>query len=290
VALQFKLLGVRFVFDHHDINPELYEAKYGRRDLFWRLMLLFERLTFMTADVVISTNGSYRQIALERGRKRPEDVFIVRSGPNPNRLVRRPPNPTYKKGRAYLVGYVGVMGEQEGIDLLLEAAHFLIFTKGRNDIQFCLIGGGPSLEAMRSLANKMGLTEHVDFLGRVPDEVLFDVLSTSDVCVNPDRVNEMNDKSTMNKILEYMAFEKPIVQFNVTEGRASAGESSLYAAANDAEDFAEKIAELLDSPRERMRRGKIGRERIANFLSWQHEAPKLIVAYQRVAEAREPRQ
>jgi glycosyltransferase involved in cell wall biosynthesis len=280
VAWQFRLLGRRYIFDHHDINPELYEAKFNRRGVFWRLMVLFERLNFAAARVVISTNESYRAIALKRGKKAPEDVFVVRSGPDLNRLKRLPPNPDWKKGRAHMVGYVGVMGDQEGIDLLLDAARQVVFDHGR-DVQFVLVGGGPALAGLREMAEGMGLSGHVTFTGRAPDDVLFEVLSTADVCVNPDRVNPMNDLSTMNKILEYMAFEKPIVQFEVTEGRRSARDASLYAAPNDTGDFAAKVMQLLDDPERRAEMGRIGRSRVETELSWDHQVDALVAAYER---------
>lgn len=282
VALPFKLFGTKFIFDHHDINPELYEAKFGRRGLFWRLMLLFERLTFAAADVVISTNESYRRIALTRGRKRPEDVFVVRSGPDLNRLTVLPPNPAWRNGRAEMLGYVGVMGDQEGIDLLLEAVRVLVRDRGR-DLQAVLVGGGPALEGLKAQAAAMGIADHVTFTGRAPDATLFEVLSTADVCVNPDRVNPMNDLSTMNKILEYMAFSRPIVQFDVTEGRFSAQAASLYARPNDTADLAEKIAALLDDPAARARMGAFGRARVETELGWDHQVDALVAAYRRAA-------
>ena len=288
IAWPFKLFGKRYIFDHHDINPELYEAKFNRRGFFWRLMVLFEKLNFRTADVVISTNNSYRAIAMERGGKSPEDIFVVRSGPNLNRLSLTGPVSAWKNGRAYMVGYVGVMGDQEGIDLLLEAARILVKERGR-DIQFVLVGGGPALDGLREMAQQMGLQEHVTFTGRAPDKDLFEVLSTADVCVNPDRVNPMNDKSTMNKILEYMAFSKPIVQFEVTEGRYSAAGASLYAEPNNTIDLADKIANLLDNPDKRIRMGRLGRARVETELNWDHQVPALITAYQRVVDKRNAR-
>ncbi|MFQ1701345.1 glycosyltransferase family 4 protein [Loktanella agnita] len=282
VALPFRLFGKRYIFDHHDINPELYEAKFGKRGFFWRLMVLFERLTFMSANVVISTNNSYRKIAMTRGRKKPEDVFVVRSGPDLTRLRFPDPDPKWRDGRKHLVGYVGVMGEQEGLDLLLEAARIVVFERGY-DVQFVLVGGGSALEEVRAMTVKLGLSDHVTMTGRAPDDDLFSVLASSDLCVNPDRVNPMNDQSTMNKILEYMAFSKPIVQFDVTEGRYSAGEASLYAAPNDAADMADKIITLLDDPDRRAEMGRIGRDRIETELSWDHQVTPLIAAYQRAA-------
>ena len=280
VVLPFKLLGKGFVFDHHDINPELYEAKFSKRGFFWRLLVLFERLTFFFADVVISTNESYRAIAIERGGKRPDRVFVVRSGPDLRRVRMTPVDPKWKRGRRFLVGFVGVIGDQEGLDLLLASVGHIVTDLGRTDIQFVLVGDGPSRKRMEALSTEMGLSDYVTFVGRAPDTELFSVLSSTDVCVNPDRVNPMNNLSTMNKILEYMAMKKPVVQFDVVEGRYSAGEASLYAKANDPVDFADKILELLADPARRERMGEIGRTRIEDELNWNRQVPLLIQAYQ----------
>ncbi|MBW4050497.1 MAG: glycosyltransferase family 4 protein [Proteobacteria bacterium] len=281
IGLLFKLFGgKRFLFDHHDINPELYEAKFGRRGFFYQLVRLSERLTFMVADVSIATNESYRRIAIERGRMAPERVFVVRSGPSLERLRILPPVPRWKRGRKFLIGYVGVMGAQEGIPYLLEAARRIVRDLGREDVQFTLVGGGPALEQMRRLTTRMNLDAHVEFPGRLPDQELLEVLNTADVCVNCDEVNPMNDKSTMNKIMEYMALAKPIVQFELTEGRFSAREASLYARPNDARDFADKIVALLDDPERRERMGQFGRHRVERQLAWEYEAPKLLAAYE----------
>ena len=281
VALPFKLFGKKFIFDHHDIGPELYESKFNKRGAFWSLLRLAEWLTFKSADVVISTNDSYRDIAISRGGRRREDIFVVRSGPDLDRVKTRAPNPLWRNGRRFLIGYVGVMGAQEGLDLLLKAAVQVVHGLGRRDVQFCLVGGGPSLQELKALTEELGLGEFVTFTGRVPDETLFEILSTADVCVNPDRVNAMNDKSTMNKILEYMALGKPIVQFEVFEGRFSAGEASLYARPNDPIDFAEKLLSLLKDPQERARRGAIGRTRVEEKFAWTYQAPTLLQAYGR---------
>lgn len=284
IAWPFKVLGrVKYIFDHHDINPELFEAKFGKRGLFWRLMVLLERINFRTASVVISTNESYKAIALDRGGKAEDDVFVVRSGPDLTRIQRMPANEKWKNGRDFMVGYVGVMGDQEGLDLLLDAANHVVNVEGRN-VQFVLVGAGPAMESIQNMARNMGLEEHVTFTGRAPDKDLFEVLSSADVCVNPDRVNPMNDKSTMNKILEYMAFEKPMVQFDVTEGRNSAQDASLYAKANDAVDMAEKIVNLLDDPAKRKEMGDFGRHRVESELSWDHQVDTLVAAYQRVVD------
>ncbi|HUQ26644.1 MAG TPA: glycosyltransferase family 4 protein, partial [Burkholderiales bacterium] len=229
----YKLFGKKFLFDHHDANPELYVAKFGRKDFFYRLMLLVEKLTFRTADVSIATNQSYRRIAIDRGGMPPERVFVVRSGPSLERMKIQPPQPELKKGRRFLVGYVGVMGRQEGIDYLLKAAAHVVHDLKRSDVHFGLVGGGTSLDEMKALAENLGIAEHVTFTGRVPDAALLAMLNTADVCVNPDVATEMNDISTMNKIMEYMAHGKPIVQFDLAEGRYSAQSASLYAERNN---------------------------------------------------------
>lgn len=276
----------KFLFDHHDINPELYEAKFGRRDLFYKLLVLFERWTFKTADVSIATNESYKRIAIERGGMDPAKVFVVRSGPKLDRLRILPPKQELKCGRQYLVGYVGVMGAQEGIDLLLQSARYLIKDLGRSDVHFGLVGGGTSLEEMKRLAIDLGISDFVTFTGRVSDQTLLEMLNTADICVNPDVVNEMNDKSTMNKIMEYMALGKPIVQFDLTEGRVSAQQASLYANKNDPHDMAKKILHLLDNPELRKQMGELGRNRVKNELEWQYEVPKLLAAYDAILAER----
>ena len=276
----FRLFGRKFVFDHHDINPELYEAKFGRRDFFWKLMVALERWSFRTADVSIATNESYKRIAVERGGMDPERVFVVRSGPSLERLRILPPDESLKRGRKHLVGYVGVMGRQEGIDLLLEAVRCVVHGHGRRDVHFGLVGGGTSLEEMKALAARLEVADYVTFTGRVPDAELLAMLNTADVCVNPDIANEMNDKSTMNKIMEYMALGKPIVQFDLTEGRFSARDASLYARKNDPADMAAKILELVDDPARRVRMGEFGRRRVESELEWRYEVPKLLAAYE----------
>lgn len=273
------LFGTKFLFDHHDINPELYEAKFGRRDFFYKLLLWSERLTFATADIVISTNNSYRQIAIERGHKSFTDIFVVRSGPDLSRFKINPSNVIHKQGKQFLVGYLGVIGQQEGIGYLLQAAYIIIHDLKRSDMHFTLVGSGPALADMIALRDTLHLNAFVTFTGRLSDTELLDVLNTADICVNPDSVNTMNDKSTMNKIMEYMALAKPIIQFDVTEGRYSAGAASLYAKPNDAADLAAKIIELIDAPERRAAMGAFGRARVENELAWPHEAPKLLAAY-----------
>ena len=280
VGAFYKLFGRKFIFDHHDATPELYEAKFGRRGLLWKAMCWLERMTFRFADVSIATNRSYERIAIQRGGMPPERVFVVRSGPSLERMREVPAVADLKAGKPYLVGYVGVMGRQEGIDLLLRAVYHLVVKRKRKDIHFGLVGGGTSLDEMKGLARELGVADCVTFTGRVPDAELLKMLNTADVCVNPDVANEMNDISTMNKIMEYMALGKPIVQFDLTEGRFSAQQASLYAKRNDPVDFAAKILELLDDPAKRKRMGEFGRRRVREELEWRYEAPKLLAAYE----------
>jgi glycosyltransferase involved in cell wall biosynthesis len=287
LALPFRIVfGRRFLFDHHDLNPELYIAKFGRADLAYRLLMLFERWTFRAADVSIATNESYRRIAIDRGGMAPDKVFVVRSGPNLKRFQTAQPDPALLNGRGHLVAYVGTMGQQEGIHYLLEAALQIRDRHGRRDVIYRLVGDGPEVGRLKDLTRQMGLENDVFFEGRVSDQAMMTVLATASVCVNPDEYNELNDKSTMNKIMEYMAASRPVVQFDLTEGRVSAGEASDYARPNDAADMADKIVALLDDPERRQRMGEIGRRRIVEELSWEHEAPKLLAAYDALFSSR----
>jgi len=279
-AKWFKRKGVKFVFDHHDINPELYIAKYGKKDFFYKLMLFFEKQTFKNAVASIATNESYKEIAILRGKMNPDKVQIVRSGPKLDRLKLQEPKPEYKKGRKYLLGYLGVIGEQEGIDLLLESVKYI--TDKRNDVQVAIVGGGSDLEILKKLSADMGLADYVDFYGRVSDQLLVDILNTADVCVNPDKPTEMNNLSTMNKIMEYMALKKPIVQYDLKEGRFSAQKASLYAENTSTTDFAEKIIYLLDNESISKEMGEYGYNRVLNELSWEFESKKLVDFYRSV--------
>lgn len=289
VAAWFRLFhGTRFVFDHHDLCPELYESKFGKKGFFHRLLRMAEALTFRLADKVISTNESYREIAITRGRKQPEEVVVVRSGPDLARFNPVPPDPVHRHGRRYLVGYLGVMGEFDGVDHLVRAAATLIRERGRSDIHFMLIGSGPMLDSLRQLTATLGLTDHVEFTGRIPDADMIARLSTCDVCVNPDPMNPLNDKSTMNKILEYMALGRPVVQYDLKEGRRSAADASLYAAPNDIGDLASKIEVLLGNPELRTRMGALGRHRMEETLEWRHQSSRLIALYDTLLAKRGP--
>lgn len=282
VAMLARLFGVRFVFDHHDLCPELFEAKFGRRGAVYWLLRGLERATFATASVSIATNDSFKRIACHRGGMAAEDVFVVRSGPNLQRMYSVAPDPTLKRGREHLVGYVGVMGEQEGLNDLLVVIADLVHRRARHDIQFCLVGFGPSLAGLKREAEALGIAEYVDFPGRLAGEDLLCVLSTADVCVSPDPKNAMNDQSTMNKILEYMALGKPLVQYDLVEGRVSAGEAALYARPGDPEHFADQLLALIDDAPRRAAMGAAGRARVEDMLAWPHEVPALLAAYERV--------
>lgn len=284
VSLPFKALGVRYVFDHHDAVPELYLSKYGKTGAMYRFQVLLEKLCYRFSDVVMSTNASYRDIALSRGALDPGKVFIVRNGPDLEKFMRVPPNPALKHGKAFLVGYVGTMSVQEGLEILLDVA-VCIRDSGRNDVHFTCIGGGPGLAQLQRLAHEKNLEGVVNFTGRIPDDQMLEILSTADVCVNPDKPCEMNDISTMIKIMEYMALGKPIVQFDLKEGRFTAGEASVYADKTDrVPDFAEKILWLLEHPDERSRMGNLGYLRVKQELDWRYSVPHLMAAYRTALE------
>lgn len=280
IAFIFKIFGVKFVFDHHDLNPELYIAKYNKKDFFYKLMGIFEKLTFKTADFSIATNESYKDIAIKRGGMLPEKVQVVRSGPSLERLKIQAPKPEYKRGKKYLIGYLGVIGHQEGIDLLFKAITLL--QKRRNDFHVAIIGSGTALNGLKQLSSDLGISELVEFHGRVSDKVLLEILNTADICVNPDRPTEMNNLSTMNKIMEYMALKKPIVQFDLKEGRFSAQEASLYIKDENLEVFADKLCLLMNDAQLRIKMGEYGFSRIKNNLSWKYEELKLIELYSKV--------
>ena len=280
VANKFKKYGVKYVFDHHDICPELFEAKFGHAGgpLYWS-QLFFERQTYKHCTFAFVTNESYKKIAIERGKMPPERVIVLRSGPKLERMRIIDPVPAIKRGYQYMVGYVGVIGQQEGIEYILEAAKYT--KEHENNVFWGIVGGGPHLDALKKQASEMGLDDCLEFTGRVPDQQLLEYLNTADVCVNSDKYNSMNDKSTMNKILEYMALAKPIVQFDLTEGRYSAREASVYAKNNDGVDMAKKIQELLADPEKRKRMGEFGRNRVINELSWEHTSKALLEGYEK---------
>ena len=286
IALPFKLLGVKYIFDHHDANPELYFSKYGKEGALYKAQVWLERLTYRFSDVVMATNCSYRDLAVTRGGLDPGDVFVVRNGPDLKTFKAVRPSCALKYGKPYLVGYVGTMSIQEGLDILLEVALHLK-NMGRRDIHFTCVGGGPGLAGLRQMVQDKDLGDTVNFTGRIPDAQLLEILSTADVCVNPDKPDQMNDISTMIKIMEYMALAKPIVQFDLKEGRFSAQDASVYADnQNQVPDFAAKILWLLENPDERKRMGEFGRRRVEQELAWDYSVGNLLSAYQRAFDKR----
>ncbi|QDQ09175.1 glycosyltransferase family 4 protein [Streptomyces spectabilis] len=281
--------GARFVFDQHDLVPELYLSRFDRgEDLLYRAVRALERLTYRAADIVIATNESYRDVAVSRGGKRPEDVFVVRSAPAIERFQPVPPEPELKRGKPHLLCYLGVMGPQDGVDYALRALAKLRDELGRTDWHAVFVGSGDAFDAMVELSRELGLSDQVQFTGRVPDADLVRYLSTADVCLSPDPCNPLNDVSTMNKVLEYMAMGRPIVSFDLKEARVSAGEAAVYARADDEAEFAELVAMLLDDPDQRARMGKIGQERISGPLSWQNSQASLLAAYAAACRGRAP--
>ncbi|MFF8955340.1 glycosyltransferase family 4 protein [Streptomyces sp. NPDC014894] len=288
-ALWLKRRGARFVFDQHDLVPELYLSRFDRgEDLLYRAVCALERLTYRAADVVLATNESYRDVAIRRGGRRPEDVFVVRSAPETDRFQPVPPDPELKRGKPHLLCYLGVMGPQDGVDYALRALARLRDELGRTDWHAVFVGGGDAFDAMVELSRRLGLSEHVRFTGRVPDADLVRCLSTADVCLSPDPRNPLNDVSTMNKVLEYMAMGRPIVSFDLREARVSAGDAAVYAPDDDEGEFARLIALLLDDPERRARMGRIGRERIGGRLSWRNSQTALLAAYEAACRDRAP--
>lgn len=278
-----KLRGARLIYDQHDLVPELYLSRFGDRGLLYHISRWLERASYAIADVVVATNESYREVAVARGRKASEDVFVVRSGPDFSRLRLVEPDESLKQGRRYLLSYIGVMGPQDGIDHALRALAQLRLR--RDDWHAILIGEGDVWLEMKALTADLGLDDVVEFTGRIPDEDVIRILSTSDVCLAPDPKNPLNDVSTMNKIVEYMAMSRPLVSYDLKEARVSAGESAIYARANDESSFADCIDQLLDDPERRKRMGMIGRRRIEDSLSWEHSKHELLAAYTRADQA-----
>ncbi|MFI5605894.1 glycosyltransferase family 4 protein [Amycolatopsis sp. NPDC051903] len=282
VARRLKRQGAKFIFDQHDLVPELYLSRFDRgQDLLYRGVCALERSTYRAADVVIATNESYRQVALIRGGKRPEDVFVVRSAPVVERFHEVPVEPELKRGKPHLLCYLGVMGPQDGVDYALRALTSLRDEIGRTDWHAVFVGAGDTFDDMVALSKELGLANQVEFTGRVSDADLLRYLSAADVCLSPDPLNPLNDVSTMNKVMEYMAMSKPIVSFELREARVSAGDAALYAPANDVTEFAKLVAVLLDDPQERARMGALGKARVSGPLAWENSQQALLAAYVR---------
>jgi glycosyltransferase involved in cell wall biosynthesis len=270
----------RFVFDHHDLCPELYASRFPDKSaLPKRGLLALERATFRTANHVVSTNASYAEIAIRRGGKSPADVTVVRTGPDPERLRRRAAVPALRRGRQHLVAYIGVMGPQDGVDLAVRAAAHVVHDLGRKDVAFTFMGGGDSWEELVALREELGLQDYLELPGRVPDDTVLDVLSTAAVGLSPDPKNPLNDVSTMNKTLEYMAFGLPVVAFDLKETRVSAGDAAVYVESGDVAAYARAIVNLIDDADERDAMGRRGRLRIDDELGWPHQRDAYVDVY-----------
>jgi glycosyltransferase involved in cell wall biosynthesis len=281
LALFYRRRGVRYMFDHHDVSPELYEAKFRKRGPIYHLMRILERISFKVADVSMATNDSFRDIAINRGDKHSRDVFTVRSAPRVEHFLPAAGDQTYRKGARTLIGYVGAIGQQEGMDLLVRAADHLVNTLAAS-VHFLIIGFGPARRDMVRDVADHGLDAYFTFAGPLYDCDLLAALNAIDIGVAPDPKNPMNDISTMNKVMEYMTLEKPVVQFDLTEGRVSAMQSSLYATGNCPVHFARQIDKLMNDSALRQQMGQSGRQRVIKELSWAHSEPQLLAAYDRL--------
>jgi glycosyltransferase involved in cell wall biosynthesis len=282
VALPYKLLGVKFIYDQHDLCPELFLSREDgdTNSLFYRILLLLERLSYRMANSVIVTNESYKEIAVERGSKEPSDVFVVRNGPDLNQFKPTLANPDIRRQARTVVGYLGNMNHQDGVNYLIEAANEIVNRRKRSDISFVLIGGGSVQESLARTVAEMGLEKRVLFTGRMkPDREMMAVLSACDICVQPDPLNPLNDKSTMCKAMEYMALGKPVIAFDLKETRVSCGDAAMYVTPNDWVELADKIILLAERDDIRDRMAKAGRRRIETRLSWDSSVPNLLRAY-----------
>ena len=276
------LFGKRFVFDHHDLNPELYEAKFGKRGFFHKLLMVLERWTFKAADVSIATNGTFKKLAVERGGMDANRVFVVRSIPDVSRFKRVVPNMALRGGRKHVIGYVGIMGAQDGVDLLIEAMDDIVNVQKREDVGCVIVGSGTELDKLQALAVAKGLQDHVTFTGFLAGDTLLAALSSFDVGVIPDPKNIYNDKISMNKAFEYMTLGIPFVQFDLVEGRNIAGDAALYAADNSVSDLARQIGRLCDDEALAIAIAKEGQARAKALLQWDEEARQLLAAYDAV--------
>ena len=286
VAAFYKLLGKRFVYDHHDLAPEMYYARFrgsGNR-LVYQALVLLERLSCRLADHVIATNESYKAVEMERGRVPAERITIVRNGPDLERLQPVERDPALRQSTNTILGYVGTMGPQDGVDYLLRALHHLIYDLDRHDVFCVIIGKGDMLPELKALAKELHIEEYTWFTGWIPDEELIRYLSTADICVDPDPSNPFTDRCTMIKMMEYMALGKPIVAFDLPEHRVTAQDAAVYARPNDELDFARQIAALMDDPQRRQKMGQMGRERVETELAWAYQEKHLLEAYEALIE------
>ena len=284
LAMAFRAIdGTVFVFDHHDLCPELYQSRFpDGPQLPYRALRALERRTHRTARHVIATNDSYRDIAIRRSGKSPADVTVVRTGPDSQRLIRGEAQPELRRGHRYLAVYIGVMGPQDGVDIVVRAADVIVHELGRDDIAFTLIGKGDCFDELVALRDQLGLGGHVEFTGRAPDSQVAAIMSSADAGLCPDPKNPLNDVSTMNKTMEYMAYELPVVAFDLRETRVSAGDAAVYVTPNDVREYAKAIVDLIDDEPRRVKLGKTGRLRVEQELDWSHQRRAYLDVYQRL--------
>jgi len=286
IVWPFKLLGKRFIFDQHDLTPELYSSLYMRdRGLIMRVLRWSEHRTYRLADVVLSCNESYRRLALTRGGKTPDRVFVVRNGPGENWPIPVAPDPSLKDGRPYLVVYMGIMGFQDGVDVLVEAVHELVHTLGFHEVTFAIVGDGSAMASLKQQARELDVEEWVTFVGWVRDEETMALyLASADACVCPEPSSPLNDQSTFAKVMEYMAAGKPIVAFDLPETRFSAREAAAYAAPGDVAGFARLIRDVLTDATLKRKMTEAAAARIPS-LRWERQIPALLAAYDSALDA-----
>ncbi len=285
----YKLFGKRFMFDHHDLSPEVYHARSGggNRRVYQTLVWL-EKSTCRLANHVIATNESYKAIEMERGNVPEQQITIVRNGPDINHLKPVAPDSELRAKASIILGYVGIMGPQDGVDYLLRAVHHLVYTLKYTDVYCVILGKGSALASLKQLAQELKIEDYFWFAGWVSVENgdMSRYLSAVDICLDPDPSNIYNDRCTMIKMMEYMALGKPIVAFDLPEHRVTAQETAVYASNNDELEFAKKIAELIDDPAQRQRMGEFGLHRIRTALSWSFQEKQLLSAYEQIARSR----
>ena len=280
VALPFKLLGKKFVFDQHDLCPELYRSRYSAGEgVYTRFLRMFEWCSLKLADVTIATNESYKQIQMERTNKNPASIFVVRNGPNQMRMTPAAPSARLRGMNKSILCYVGSLNPQDGVDYLLRSLRYLLYGLKRSDFHCVIIGTGDSLQDLRDLAGKLQLNGCVELTGFISDEDLQANLAAADICVDPDPSSPLNDVSTWIKVMEYMASAKPIVSFDLKETRFSAGDAAIYVKPNNETEFAEAIAQLMDQPELRKQMGTYGRRRVEDELQWAKVGNNLLTAY-----------
>ncbi len=286
VYLPFRLMGVKLIFDQHDLTPESFLSRFDmdetkKNGLFYKLLMLNEKITYRLSNAVIVTNESYRNIAIKRGRVKNENIFTVRNGPDMRKFHKVKENNKWKKGFTYMGAYIGIMGFQDGVDILIKTMDYLVHKKNRKDILFTLIGSGDEIDNLKQLTKKLNIEKYIEFTGRIPDEPAMEILSSADFCLSPDPRNPLNEISTMNKVMEYMVCEKPIVSFDLKEAKYSAQESAVYVK-DSIEDFANGVLYLIENPEKAKEMGEKGLKRVEEFLRWEKQENNLIEVYKKL--------